>query len=138
MKLSVKARYQGIQTTLGKAHEYACLFLSLLSIVEDYTKKPIDFITAYRTAVHKKYINEDFECLDQEAMLKEFTGKKWTRTVVEHLPDPVPDNMYTIEKWYNPRTKFTHFRRRGFDTLMSSVTVTEGKLINYYCYTVKE
>ncbi len=50
------------------------------------------------------------------------------------LPSVINDNQFTIEKWFNPRTKFTHFKRRFVDTLQSSVTVKEGKVIEYYIY----
>lgn len=132
------SRYSGIQTVFKKAGESGCLFLSLLSIVEDYTRLPVDFIHAYNKCIGMGIIDEDFYCQDQEKMLETFTGKKWKKTVVKELPSIVPLEMYTVAKWYNERTKFTHFRRRGWDTLNNSVTVKEGKIVEYYCYTVQE
>ena len=137
--MNVKERYNGIQTVFEKAGDYACLFLSLLSIAEEYTGLPVDFIVAYRKCIELGLIENDFFCNDQEKILYEFTGKKWTKTVVkEDLPDPVPENMFTVEKWFNERTGFTHFKRRMFDTLESSVTVKEGYIKEYYCYEVEE
>ena len=132
------SRYDGIQTVLDNAGDSGCLFLSLLSIIEDYTRLPVDFIHAYNKCIAMGIIDEDLYCKDQEKILEAFTGKKWKKTVVRKLPSPVPLEMYTVEKWYNKRTNYTHFRRRGFDTLTNSVTVKEGKIIEYYCYTVQE
>ena len=136
--MNVKERYNGIQTVFEKAGESGCLFLSLLSIAEDYTGLPVDFIVAYRKCIELGLIEKDFFCNDQEKILYEFTGKKWKKTVVKELPNPVPENTYTVEKWYNKRTGFTHFRRRSFDTLECSITVKEGYIKEYYCYTVEE
>lgn len=136
--MNVKERYNGVQTVFEKAGDYACLFLSLLSIAEEYTGLPVDFIVAYRKCIELGLIDKDFFCNDQKKILYEFTGKKWRKTVVKKLPDPVPDEMFTVEKWYNPRTDFTHFKRRAFDTLESSVTVKEGHIKEYYCYSVEE
>ena len=136
--MNAKERYNGIQTVFEKAGESACLFLSLLSIAEENTGLPVDFIFAYRKCIELGLIEKDFFCNDQEKILYEFTGKKWKKTVVKKTPDPVPENMYTVEKWFNERTGFTHFKRRSFDTLESSVTVKEGSILEYYCYTVEE
>lgn len=134
--MNVKERYNGIQTVFENAGESGCLFLSLLSIAEEYTGLPVDFIVAYRKCIEKGLIEKDFFCNNQEKILHTFTGEKWNKTIVKELPDPVPENMFTIEKWYNPRTDFTHFKRRAFDTLESSVTTREGKIVEYYCYSV--
>lgn len=138
MKRSVKDAYQGIQTVCGKLNEYGCLFLCLCSIAEDYTHNVTDVFGVYSICLKNKYIDENFFCYNQEKILEVLTGKKWKKQVMETLPKKVPDEMYTVEKWYNPRTEFTHFKRRGFDTLKSSVTVREGKLTSYYCYIVEE
>lgn len=136
--MNVKNRYEGIQTVMKNAGESACLFLSLLSIAEYHRGTPVDFIVAYNKCVEKGLIEKDFFCNDQEKILETFTGAKWKKTVLKELPDPVPENMYTVEKWFNERTGFTHFKRRGWDTLESSVTVKEGSILEYYCYTVKD
>ena len=135
--MNAKERYEGIQTVFENAGKSACLFLSLLSIAEEYTGLPVDFIVAYRKCIELGLIEKDFFCNDQGKILYELTGAKWKKTVVKELHDPVPENMFTIEKWYNPRTDFTHFKRRTFDTLESSVTVKEGYIKEYYCYEVE-
>lgn len=137
--MNVKERYNGIQTVFENAGESACLFLSMLSIAEEYTGLPVDFIVAYRKCIELGLIEKDFFCNDQEKILYELTGMKWKKTVLKELPDhPVPENMYTVEKWHNDRTGFTHFKRRSFDTLESSITVKEGYIKEYYCYEVEE
>ena len=123
-----KQRYSGLQTLFGVAHDTSCLFLCMLSIAEEQTGHDIDFIAAYQSCLKAKAIDEQFYCVNQELILETLTGKKWTKQVLSKLPD-------TVEKWYNPRTNFTHFKRRAFDTLKSSVTVKEGRLVEYYTYT---
>lgn len=135
--MNVQERYNGIQTAMKNAGESACLFLSLLSIAEEYTGLPVDFIVAYRKCIDLGLIRDDFYCNDQQKILYELTGAKWKKTVLKKLPDSVPENMYTVEKWFNERTGFTHFKRRGWDTLKSSVTVKEGYIKEYYCYEVE-
>ena len=130
-----KQRYSGLQTLFGVAYNASCLFLCMLSIAEEQIGHDIDFITAYNTCLKAKVIDEQFYCINQELILEALTGKKWTKQIVSKLPNKVPNNMYTVEKWYNPRTKFTHFKRRAFDTLKTSVTVKEGKLVEYYIFT---
>ena len=130
-----KQRYSGLQTLFGVAHDTSCLFLCMLSIAEEQTGHDIDFITAYNVCLKMGAIDEQFYCTNQELILKILTGKEWTKQIIHKLPDKIPDKMYTVEKWYNPRTNFTHFKRRAFDTLKASVTVKEGKLVEYYTYT---
>ena len=107
----------------------------MLSIAEEQTGHDIDFITAYNACLKVRAIDEQFYCVNQELILEVLTGKKWTKKIMPKLPDKVPDKMYTVEKWYNPRTNFTHFKRRAFDTLKTSTTVREGILVEYYTYT---
>ena len=135
--MNVKERYEGIQTVFENAGKSACLFLLLLSIAEEYTGLPVDFIVAYRKCIDLGLIRDDFYCNDQQKILYELTGAKWKKTVLKKLPDSVPENMYTVEKWFNKRTGFTHFKRRSWDTLKSSVTVKEGYIKEYYCYEVE-
>lgn len=136
--MTTKQRYEGIQTAFLNANKYACLFLSLLSIAEEYSSTQLDFIEAYRRCRSKGLIDDDFYCKDQEAILYDLTGTRWKKQIMKKLPEIVPDLMYTVEKWYNPRTDFTHFKRRGFDTLIGSITVKEGSIKEYYTYTAEE
>ena len=75
--MNVKDRYNGIQTVFKNAGESACLFLSLLSIAEEYTNSSIDFIDAYNKCIRAGLIREDFYCVDQEKILFTFTSKQW-------------------------------------------------------------
>lgn len=135
--MTSKERYEGLQTKMQACGAEGCLFLSLLSIAEEATEEEIDFITALTSAVKAGCLREsDFYVLDSEKLLHELTGWKWTRRIVPTL-DGVEIGIYdyTVCKWYNPRTGYTHFRRRGFDTLTSSTTVKEGYVKEYYIYT---
>lgn len=80
-------------------------------------------------------MRSDFYVKDAFAILNYYTNKKWVRRSVTELPKEIKDNEYTEAVWFNKRTSFTHFRRRGFDTLQNSVTVKEGKIQSYYIYT---
>lgn len=128
---SLIRRYAGCQTFLTEG----CLFLSLLSIAEEYSKETFDCLRVLEYARKMGYItdNNDLTIIGQTSLLKDLTGKTWERVVMSKLPATVPDAMYTIEKWVNG--KKTHFRRRFVDTLSNSITVRDGKLVEYYTYT---
>lgn len=128
-------RYAGFQTYLKVVASDGCLLLSLLSIIEDVNKKVIDFQSFVQTVIKYKWFDaNDGTVLDSLSILNHYTHKKWGREIVSKLPSKIGKKEYTIEKWYNPRTKFTHFKRRYVDTLIDSVTVKEGSIIEYYIY----
>ena len=129
-KEALKNRYEGSQSFLQEA----CLFLSLTSIAEQVTNSNIDILGTLAYCKRQGYINSKNEMTveGQCAYLRDLTGKNWRREVLKELPNPVPDEMYTIEKW--KRDERTHFRRRFMDTLTNSQTVALGKLVEYYCY----
>lgn len=136
MKNKIKERYEGLQSVMLEAGNNACLFLSLLSIVEEVLKVEQDFYKTYKWALEHNFMREDFYMLDSRDFLETLIGKKTTFEKCKELPKKVPDKMYTIEKWYNKKTGYTHFKRRYFDTLKASVTVRDGKIQEYYCYTI--
>ena len=111
-----------------------CFFLCLCTIIEEVTGMPCDLIGIIQESKTKKWLDTNFTVNDSIALLNNFTGKKFKRVKVETLPETIRDNEFTIEKWYNPRTHYTHFKRRFTDTLASSVTVKEGKILEYYIY----
>lgn len=130
----IKVRYDGIQSRLKYIHEYGCLFLCLCEIIEEVTNAPCDIIRVVQESKARGWLEEDYTVSNSLAILNTFTKKEWKRKEVEKLPAKIKDNEFTIEKWYNPRTKYTHFKRRFVDTLVSSVTVKEGKIKEYYIY----
>lgn len=127
---AVVRRYAGVQTFLTEG----CLFLSLCSIAEQVANMHVDILSAIQYAKAEGWIdkNNDMTEDSQCALLEFLTGKRWHREEFTTLPNPVPDEMYTVEKWRNDA--FTHFRRRFVDTLTKSVTVARGKLSGYYGY----
>jgi len=129
---AIERRYKGVQTFLTEG----CLFLSLCSIAEQVANMHIDILSAIQYAKAEGWIdaNNDMTKASQCALLGFLTGKKWHREELTALPNPVPDEMYTVEKWLNPKNGFTHFRRRFVDTVADSVTVKMGKLVSYYGY----
>lgn len=132
--MTLRQRYEGLQSVLQACGKDGCLFLSVLSIAEQYLDKPIDLIDAIRQCRSKGLISDDF-FTDTVGVLELLTKKQWTKREVENLPPILAEDEYTVAKWFNQRTGFTHFRRRGWDSLTNSVTVKEGAVQSYYIYT---
>lgn len=129
-----KDRYTGIQTLLGNCANGGCLFLCLCSIAEELTGHPVDLIDIIHKSLANKWITEQFYINDSLAILNHLTGKQWIRYTAGALPATIPVNDYTVAIYYNARTGFNHYRRRGYDTLTNSITVKEGTLVGYYIY----
>jgi hypothetical protein len=127
---AIVRRYEGVQTFLTEG----CLFLSLCSIAEQVANMHVDILSTIQYAKAEGWIdkNNDMTEASQCALLGFLTGKKWHREEFTELPNPVPDEMFTVEKWC--RDKVTHFRRRFVDTVTHSMTVAMGKLSGYYGY----
>lgn len=143
MLMTVRERYEGFQSLALNLHKDGCHFLTLCSIADEYRADHalpyIDLIEAIRLCQSKRLIDEEFYVKDDGCKVLSLltNGKKWTRKDVDVL-GKVGDNDYTEAEWFNPRTKFTHFRRRYFDTLNGSVTVQEGYIKRYRIYTVHD
>jgi hypothetical protein len=129
---SIERRYKGVQTFLTEG----CLFLSLTSIAEQVANMHVDLLSALQFARAEGWIDQNNDMTEdtQCYYLEYLTHKKWHREVKKELPCTVPDEMYTVEKWLNTRTGKAHFRRRFVDTITDSITVKEGALVAYYCY----
>lgn len=125
----IKRRYAGVQTFLTDG----CYFLALMSIAEEVSGSPIDLLSAIALCRAEGWVTDDAYVNNPTAILHAFTGKRWTHKESTSLPDTVPDNMYTIQKWERGTT--THFRRRYVDTLKDSVTVKLGTIHSYYLFT---
>lgn len=135
MNLSqIKSRYIGIQSKLKNIADYGCLFLSLCTIIEEVTGKEADLIGIIQESKSKGWVRDDYTVENSIAILNAFTGKKFRRNIVKELPENIGDNEFTIEKWYNPKTKGNHFKRRFVDTLVNSNTVRIGTIEAYYIY----
>lgn len=130
----IEQRYAGCQSFLQEG----CLFLSLCSIAEEVRRKPVDILDALAQCRKLGWVDElnNMAIDGQPRLLHYLTGLTWKREVLKKLPSRVPDEMYTIEKWVNPATRATHFRRRYVDTLKNSVTVQQGTLDSYYTYSI--
>lgn len=126
-------RYEGIQTLLGKCGSDGCLFLCLLTIAEDVTGTTCDLINTIHLCLERGWIDDTFYVKDSLSILSYLTGKEWKRRKVDSLP-PISTNDYSIVIYHNNRTGYTHYRRRPYDTLESSVTVREGYIWGYYIY----
>lgn len=130
----IKSRYIGIQTKLKSIGDYGCLFLCLCSIIEEVNGAPADILSIIQESMAEGWLADDYTCNDSIAILDRFTGRSFARTVTRTKPVEVKDSQFTVEKWFNPRTGYTHFKRRFVDTLASSVTVREGAIKEYYVY----
>ena len=135
--MTVKNRYNEIQSILGKCYEYGCHFLSLLSIIEEVNNEPVDLNEAIKVCQSKGFMDSNFFVKTGDELLEYFTGKKWTRKIVETLPSNIKDNEYTEVIYFNPKTNKFHYRRRGWDTLIDSKTVKDGYVLKYYIWAYK-
>ena len=106
----------------------------MCTIIEEVTGLPCDIIGILQESLSKGWVQKDYTVADSLALLNQYTGKKFRRVEVSTLPSEIKDNEFSIEKWFNPRTGYTHFKRRFVDTLTSSVTVKEGFIKEYYIY----
>lgn len=130
----IKSRYSGIQSKMKYIYEGGCLFFCLCTIIEEVNNMPCDICGLIQESMARGWLTPDFTVKDSPAILNCAIGRVFKRIETPTLPSVINDNQFTIEKWCNPRTKFTHFKRRFVDTLQSSVTVKEGKVIEYYIY----
>ena len=130
MRDTIKKRYEGAQTFLKDG----CYFLSLMSIAEEVTGKPIDILEAIYYCVNRNYCRRDAWINNPCLILEAFTGKKWKLSKSPKLPAVVPDEMYTVEKW--ELNGGNHFRRRYMDTVIASNTVANGRFVEYYLFEI--
>lgn len=136
--MNIVERYTGIQDVCKAIGSDGCHFLTLCSIAEQYLDKPIDFFGLVKHCLDTQWVTEDFYVNnDGTPILQYLTNKKWTRKEVAELPH-IWYNDYSEAVYYNPRTKYHHFRRRAVDTLNHSITVAEGYIEKYYIYTVED
>ena len=136
IQTNIRTRYEGIQNVLADCGASGCFFLALVSIAEESEGKEIDLLDAIIGARNSKLIKDDFFVNDSVALLSLLTNKKWRRVILKpnELPAKVGENVYTIEKWVNNASGYTHFRRRYVDTLTNSQTVKNGVLSCYYTF----
>lgn len=131
--IASQQRYEGIQTLLNKCGNEGCLFLCLLSIAEEVIENKIDLIDAIHLCLDKGWIDETFYVNDSLAILRHLTGKSWMRTTTPSLLR-IGAKDYSIVIYHNNKTGLTHYRRRPYDTLKTSVTVRDGSVQGYYIY----
>lgn len=136
--MTLKERYYGLQTVLTKCGDEGCHFLTLCSIIEEVNNKPLDLIDAIRVAQSKGWFDTNFYGKAADLFLNHFTGKKWKRKRCDKLPPVLKDNEYTEAVYYNSNTGYFHYRRRGFDTIVDSITVRDGIIVEYYIWFYEE
>lgn len=131
--ISSQERYEGIQSLLGKCGSDGCLFLCLLSIAEEVIDDKIDLIDVIHLCLDKGWIDKTFYVNDSLAILGYLTGKSWSRQSSPSLP-VIGVKDYSVAIYHNNKTGLTHYRRRPYDTLTSSITVRDGYIQGYYIY----
>lgn len=136
--LDIKKRYSGLQDKLRLCGSDGCHFLTLLTIIEEFNNRPVDLVDAILVSQSKGWFTSDFEGRDATALLRYYTKKEWTRSeFLKKLPATIKENEYTEAVYFNPKTTYQHFRRRGIDTKENSLTVRDGYIQGYYIYTVR-
>lgn len=126
---------EGLQnTTIKNLYETGCYFLCICKIAEEITSKNVDIINTALYAQDKAWVDEDFTVNNPEALLSYLTGKKVKVTKSETLPN---GTKYYVEKWYNPKTGYCHFRLPKWDSLKDSVTVKNGSIESYRLLDIK-
>lgn len=123
----MKSRYEHIQTILTNIGSDGCYFLSLLSIAEEYLNSKIlnskiDLIDALYKALSNNYIDGTYFVKDALRLLEALTNVRWSLSYDKK-------SKYEVDVYFNKRTGYKHFRRPEFDTLLNSVTVKEGAII---------
>jgi hypothetical protein len=131
----MESRFDNIQRYLARIDEYGCFFLSLCSVAEDYLKKKVDLVDAVRFAVEQGVITPDYTVKDDVKLLSHLTGKRVSKRTADRC-GVLKANEFSIEKWYNPRTGYNHFKRRYFDVYHDGVTVKEGYIMCFYIYEI--
>jgi hypothetical protein len=143
----------GIQTFLQEAGEAACYALSIIKIAEEARGTELPCVESLLRGVDRGYIaynwtdptdNDNFYVRDPAGFLSDLTGRDCTVRVID-LPHEVAawrpaDNEYTVQCWQREKTGYvvTHFRRPTWDSLLSSATVRQGRLVSLRVFTVRK
>lgn len=130
----MKSRYEGLQNRLWGIRE-GCFFITLLSIAEEFNRRPVDFVDAVNMSFAKGWVKPDYTVVNDTAILSWLTGRKVTKEVVDRC-GVVKGNQYSVAKHVNREGTAYHFRRRYFDVYEGSVTVRDGHVMCYYIYTI--
>lgn len=120
--------------------------MCLCKIAEDYTHKKIDIVNTAEEVIKKGYMtfnwsnyddSDNFYIRDPLQILEHLTGKKWTGGKVSAPYTPKKDE-YAIEYWSRDNGKTGHFAMmdKDFNSIVSSRSVNEGKIISYRVFKV--
>lgn len=141
----MKSRYEGIQNKLWEIRE-GCFFLSLLSIAEEYRLEhgmmKVDLIDAVNMAFEKKFVTMDYFVRFDTEILSQLTGQPVTKRKSKTC-GALKANEYSIAKYEKKSINkdgeeqtVNHFDRRYFKVYTNSKTIRDGKLVEYYIYTI--
>jgi hypothetical protein len=142
---------EGIQTFLQEAGEAACYALAIIKIAEEVLGKELPCAESLLLGADRGFIsynwdnredNSNFFVARPAEFLSALTGRRCAVRVVKD-PEEVrswkaKDNEYTVQCWQREKTGYvvTHFRRPSWDSLLSPLTVREGKLASLRVFTV--
>ena len=113
--------WYGVQDFIKSMGEEGCLFLSLIQAAEKETGKEFDIVKEALYCLKCGWIREDFYCNDSEKILSYLLKRHVLRSI--YTPekwDVQGENGkwgIIIEKWFNWKTGFTHFRLHMGKTL---------------------
>jgi hypothetical protein len=139
---------EGIQTFLQEAGEAACYALDIIKIAEEVTGREPDIVASLLLGVDRGYIhyswnnpndNDNFYVEKPAEYLAALTGKPCRVRKVADVGYKAGAKEYTVQCWQRNKTGYlvTHFRRPAWDSLVSSVTVSQGKLESLRIFTVE-
>ena len=126
----------GLQNTfIEEMSKSGCYFLCICELAERITGKRVDVLNTALYAFEENWMWRDFTVQRPDLILADLIGKKVKVEASNKLPTTC---KYYVEKWFNPRTGFSHFRLHDWDSLTNSVTVKEGKIDSYRIFIVDE
>jgi hypothetical protein len=140
---------EGIQTFLQEAGESACYALSIIKIAEEVLNKEFPCAESLLAGIDKKYIrynwqntndNNNFYVENPAGFLSFLTGRKCSLRIENNTAYKAKKNEYTVQCWQRNKTGqlITHFRRPKWDSLVSSVTIRQGKIASLRIFTVNQ
>jgi len=127
-----------IQTFFADFGSEGCLAFVLLEIAQrEHSRRKMDVVRSLQRAIACGFLtyeagNRSVSCFvkDIKGFLSLFVDRPLSikRSQQSFLSGEM---KYVVQKWYNARTRFTHFCLSDYDPLLTSVTKKEGSIVEY-------